>query len=93
MPIPNSKETDTSYFKIEIFDEVIRGKVNWNSRYSFIRRKIIEDVGDLSRNPAISIPARCNKITNSANFIVKDRLEEDALLGRNFLEKFNIKKV
>ena len=48
MPIPNSKEPDTSYFKIEIFDEVIRGRVNWNSRYLFIRRKIIEDVGDLS---------------------------------------------
>lgn len=89
MPIPNSRFHDES-LRIEIFEEVLRGIVNKNSRYSFIKRSILNDIGHVSRNPAISVTTGCNGQENMANFIVKDRLFCDALIGTNFLSQFKI---
>ena len=87
MPIPNPKKS-FKFVKLEIYDEVLRAQINVNSRYSFLKKSILDDLGIFALNPAISIRVRCNGISEAGNFIVAESLEEDALLGTEFLREF-----
>ena len=89
MPIPSQESTD-KFVKLEIYDEVLRARVNTNSRYSFIKRNILCDLDIFPLMPAISIRVHCNGISEPGSFIISDGLEEDALLGTEFLREFNI---
>ena len=89
MPIPNPKES-FKFVKLEIYDEVLRAQINANSRYSFLKKSILDDLGIFALNSDISIRVRCNKISEARNFIIAEDLEEDTLLGSEFLREFKI---
>ena len=89
MPIPGLKSSE-EFIRLDIYDEVIRARINRNSRFSFLKREIIKDLGIFENIRAISIRVTCNGKLNVASFILEDSLEYDSLLGTDFLENFNI---
>ena len=89
MPIPGTRFNE-EYVRLDIHDEVLRARINRNSRFSFLKREIIKDLGILENIRAISIRVTCNGKSDVASFILEDSLEYDSLLGTDFLENFNI---
>ena len=89
MPIPN-REIINNFVKLEIYDEVLRARINVNSRYSFSKRKILEDLGIFLNNSAVTMYVTCNGKFSAGHFIIENFPEDDALLGTDFLDEFNI---
>ena len=89
MPIPGF-ESSGGHIRLDIYDEVVRARINRNSHFSFLKRGIIVDLGILENIRAISIQVACNGKSGMADFILENFPEDDALLGTDFLESFNI---
>ena len=89
MPVINNKFKD-NFIKLEIYEEVVRARVNSNSRYSFLKREVLEDLNIFIRSSAVNITVSCNGKTEAANFILENFPENDALLGSDFIAQFNI---
>ena len=47
MPIPGIKMASPDYIRLEIYEEVLRARINKNSRYSFLKREVLKDLGIL----------------------------------------------
>lgn len=92
MPIPTRKEP-TNFVKLTIYDEVIRARINPNSQFSFLKKKVLDDLGIVLLRPAVMIMVTCNGFQKPANFIVENYPSDDALLGTNFLREFEINYV
>ena len=90
MPIPNC-EIDKKHIKLEIYEEVLRAKVNFNSRYSFLKRRVLEDLVIFVENSAVTVLVTCNGKSSAGHFVISDVLDDDALLGTSFLDEFEIK--
>ena len=89
MPIPGAKPGE-QFVRLEIYDEVVRTRINRNSQYSFLKRKILEDLDIHVANRAVNIRVTCNGISDTTNFILENFPSDDALLGTNFLEQFGL---
>ena len=86
MLIPRESGT---FVRLEIYNEFLRVRVNKNSRYSFLKKSVLRDLGTWVINPEVKIRVSCNGICKAADFIVGEDLK-DALLGTNFLHEFEV---